>query len=184
MVLKVLVQGGITKWGERSSYLRQQAGNGTMRRLWCSLGCQRGASRLTEPTGDCTYRFPQQGKAATQGCEPCMIHLPGKDKASLINSMLTQTRSGRTMGAWKTKQKTVTTLELEADLRYCRNSQNFTHSLSFHSPDAAQQACYGPRGRRMGNFCRVFVETRPLPDAADIPCGWQDIPRPEQISNP
>nr|XP_030720719.1 growth arrest-specific protein 2 isoform X3 [Globicephala melas] len=50
--------------------------------------------------------------------------------------------------------------------------------------DAAQQACHGPCGRRLGNFCRLFVETRPLPDAADLPCGWQDIPHPEQISNP
>lgn len=106
MVFKVLVQRGITKWGERSSYLRQQAGNETMRRLWCSLRCQRGASRLTEPTGDCTYWCPLQGKAATQGCEPCMIHLHGKDKASLINSVLTQTRHKKWKNNGGLKNKT------------------------------------------------------------------------------
>ncbi|XP_057408028.1 growth arrest-specific protein 2 isoform X2 [Balaenoptera acutorostrata] len=66
---------------------------------------------------------------------------------------------------------------------YFRNLTD-SRQLFIHWNDAAQQACHGPCGRRLGNFCRVFVETRPLPDAADLPCGWQDIPHPEQISNP
>lgn len=58
------------------------------------------------------------------------------------------------------------------------------HVRSPFIADAAQQARHGPRGRRMGDVRGVFVETRPLPDAADLPCGRQNVPRPEQISNP
>lgn len=60
----------------------------------------------------------------------------------------------------------------------------FLSFFFFLISDAAQQACHGPCGRRMGNLCRIFVETWSLPDAADLQSGWQNIPCPEQISNP
>ncbi|CAI9590908.1 unnamed protein product [Staurois parvus] len=49
--------------------------------------------------------------------------------------------------------------------------------------DASQQTRDGPRGRRLGNVRRLFAETRPVPDAADIPRRRQDLPRPEQITD-
>lgn len=50
--------------------------------------------------------------------------------------------------------------------------------------DAAQQTRDGSRRRRMGDFCGLFTEARPVPNAADLPGGWENFSDPEQISNP
>lgn len=35
----------------------------------------------------------------------------------------------------------------------------------------------------MGDFCRLFTEARPMPNAADLASGWENLPNPEQVSN-
>lgn len=55
--------------------------------------------------------------------------------------------------------------------------------FSFANSDAAQQACDGSRRRRLGDICWVFAETRPVPNAADFPSGWENISDPEQVSD-
>lgn len=50
--------------------------------------------------------------------------------------------------------------------------------------DAAQQTRDGSRRRRLGDLCGLLTEARPVPNAADLPGGWEDFPGPEQISNP
>lgn len=48
--------------------------------------------------------------------------------------------------------------------------------------DAAQQTRDGSCWRRLGDFCKLPAEARPVPNAPDLPGRWENLSNPEQIS--